>query len=173
MTNEVKKEKRNTKKTSRYIAMSILDKTEKNNAYSNLLLNDAIEKNKLSGPDAGLLTELVYGVLQRKITLDFYLSDFIDPAKKVDTWVQNLLRLSIYQMIYLDKIPQHAILFEAAEIAKKKGHVGVSKFVNGVLRNAERRGFKNIADIKDDIKRLSLEISMPEWLVENFVAELG
>lgn len=100
--------------------MSILDKTEKNNAYSNLLLNDAIEKNKLSGPDAGLLTELVYGVLQRKITLDFYLSDFIDPAKKVDTWVQNLLRLSIYQMIYLDKIPQHAILFEAAEIAKKK-----------------------------------------------------
>lgn len=172
---EPKKEvqKRNTKKTSRYLAMEILDKTEKNGAYSNLLLNESIQKNNLSSADAGLLTELVYGVLQRRLTLDFYLADFLDESKKIDSWVRNLLRLSIYQMIYLDKIPQHAILFEAAEIAKKKGHVGISKFVNGVLRNAERRGFKDLTDIKDDAERLSLEISMPLWLVEKFINQIG
>lgn len=153
--------------------MEILDKTEKNGAYSNLLLNESIQKNNLSSADAGLLTELVYGVLQRRLTLDFYLADFLDESKKIDSWVRNLLRLSIYQMIYLDKIPQHAILFEAAEIAKKKGHVGISKFVNGVLRNAERRGFKDLTDIKDDAERLSLEISMPLWLVEKFINQIG
>lgn len=172
---EKKKEvqKRNTKKTSRYLAMEILDKTEKNGAYSNLLLNESIQKNKLSSADAGLLTELVYGVLQRRLTLDFYLADFLNEDKKIDSWVRNLLRLSIYQMIYLDKIPQHAILFEAAEIAKKKGHVGISKFVNGVLRNAERRGFKELATIENKAERLSVEISMPVWLVEKFIHQIG
>ncbi len=94
---EPKKEvqKRNTKKTSRYLAMEILDKTEKNGAYSNLLLNESIQKNNLSSADAGLLTELVYGVLQRRLTLDFYLADFLDESKKIDSWVRNLLRLSI------------------------------------------------------------------------------
>ena len=166
-------QKRNTKKTSRYLAMSILEKTEKDNSYSNLLLNETIQKNNLSPADARLLTELVYGVLQHKMTLDYYLSTFLKENQKVDVWVRNLLRLSIYQMIYLDKIPSHAILFEAVEVAKKKGHIGVSKFINGVLRNAERKGFKSIEEIKDPIEKLSIEISMPKWLVEKFINEIG
>lgn len=120
-------QKRNVKKTSRYLAMSILERTDKTGSYSNLLINEAIQKNKLSAADARLLTELVYGVLQRKLTLDFYLSSFLAEDKKIDIWVRNLLRLSIYQMIYLDKIPVHAILFEAVEVAKKKG---ISESVN-------------------------------------------
>lgn len=173
MENNQNPQKRNIKKTSRYLAMSILEKTEKNHSYSNLLLNEAIQKNNLTSADARLLTELVYGVLQRKLTLDYYLSDFLSEDKKVDIWVKNLLRLSIYQMIYLDKIPAHAILFEAVEIAKKKGHIGVSKFVNGVLRNAERKGFKSLEVLEDPIERLSIEISMPKWLVKKFVDEIG
>lgn len=166
-------QKRNTKKTSRYLAMSILEKTDENQSYSNLLLNEAIQKNNLSPADARLLTELVYGVLQRKLTLDYYLSAFLSEDKKIDSWVRNLLRLSIYQMVYLNKIPAHAILFEAVEVAKKKGHIGVSKFVNGVLRNAERKGFKSISAIQDPIERLSIEVSMPKWLIEKFVDEIG
>ena len=166
-------QKRNVKKTSRYLAMSILERTDKTGSYSNLLINEAIQKNKLSAADARLLTELVYGVLQRKLTLDFYLSPFLNEEKKIDAWVRSLLRLSIYQMIYLDKIPAHAILFEAVEVAKKKGHVGISKFVNGVLRNAERKGFPTIESIKDPIEQLSIELSMPRWLVEKFNADIG
>ena len=166
-------QKRNTKKTSRYLAMSILEKIENNHSYSNLLLNETIQKNNLSSADARLLTELVYGVLQHKMTLDYYLAPFLKENQKVDVWVRNLLRLSIYQMIYLDKIPAHAILFEAVEVAKKKGHIGISKFVNGILRNAERKGLRSIDQIKDPIERLSVEISMPKWLVEKFKAEIG
>ncbi|MCA9766007.1 MAG: 16S rRNA (cytosine(967)-C(5))-methyltransferase RsmB [Carnobacterium sp.] len=166
-------QKRNTKKTSRYLAMSILEKTEKDHSYSNLLLNETIQKNNLSPADARLLTELVYGVLQHKLTLDYYLTSFLKENQKLDVWVHNLLRLSIYQMIYLDKIPSHAILFEAVEVAKKKGHIGVSKFINGVLRNAERKGFKSLDEIKDPVERLSIEVSMPKWLVEKFIAEIG
>lgn len=166
-------QKRNTKKTSRYLAMSILEKIENDHSYSNLLLNETIQKNNLSSADARLLTELVYGVLQHKITLDYYLAPFLKENQKVDVWVRNLLRLSIYQMMYLDKIPAHAILFEAVEVAKKKGHIGVSKFINGILRNAERKGFRPIDKIKDPIEKLSVEISMPKWLVEKFIAEIG
>lgn len=166
-------EKRNVKKTSRYLAMSILERTDKTGSYSNLLINEAIQKNKLSAADARLLTELVYGVLQRKLTLDFYLSPFLNEDKKIDAWVRNLLRLSIYQMIYLDKIPVHAILFEAVEVAKKKGHIGISKFINGVLRNADRKGFASLETIEDPMERLSIELSMPRWLVEKFTADIG
>ncbi|MCM3512716.1 MULTISPECIES: 16S rRNA (cytosine(967)-C(5))-methyltransferase RsmB [Carnobacterium] len=166
-------QKRNVKKTSRYLAMSILERTDKTGSYSNLLINEAIQKNKLNAADARLLTELVYGVLQRKLTLDFYLSPFLNEDKKIDAWVRNLLRLSIYQMIYLDKIPAHAILFEAVEVAKKKGHIGISKFINGVLRSAERKGFPDTETISDPIERLSIELSMPRWLVEKFTADIG
>lgn len=166
-------QKRNVKKTSRYLAMSILERTDKTGSYSNLLINEAIQKNKLSAADARLLTELVYGVLQRKLTLDFYLASFLDEDKKIDIWVRNLLRLSIYQMIYLDKIPVHAILFEAVEVAKKKGHIGISKFINGVLRNADRKGFSSIETIEDPMERLSIELSMPKWLVEKFTEDIG
>ena len=173
MTEEQPSTKRAIKKTSRFQAMQILDKTEKSGSYSNILLNEAIQKNNLSSADARLMTELVYGVLQRKITLDYYLSRFLKENQKLDTWVRNLLRLSIYQMVYLERVPAHAILFEAVEIAKKRGHVGISKFINGVLRNAERKGFPTIEEIEDPIERLSVSYSLPKWLVEKFVAEIG
>lgn len=165
--------KRTITKTSRYQAMQILDKTEKSGSYSNILLNEAIQKNNLSSADARLMTELVYGVLQRRITLDYYLSRFLKENQKIDSWVKNLLRLSIYQMVYLERIPAHAILFEAVEIAKKRGHVGISKFINGILRNAERKGFPAIEEIKDPIERLSVSYSLPKWLIEKFVSEIG
>src|SRR5690606_16028391 len=165
--------KRTIKKTSRFQALQILEKTEKSGSYSNLLLNEAIQKNNLTPADARLMTELVYGVLQHKITLDYYLSRFVKKNQKVDPWVNNLLRMSVYQMVYLERIPSHAILFEAVEIAKKRGHVGISKFVNGILRNAERKGFPSVEDIEDPIERLSVTYSLPKWLVEKFVYEIG
>ena len=125
------------KKRVREIALELLESIEKNQAYSNLLLNQAINRNQIKGPDVGLLTELVYGTLQRRDTLDYYLQPFL--KKKVDQWVRILLRLSLYQMVYLDKIPERAIIFEAVEIAKKRGHKGISSMVNGVLRSVQRQ----------------------------------
>ncbi|OIK15230.1 16S rRNA (cytosine(967)-C(5))-methyltransferase RsmB [Bacillus sp. MUM 13] len=161
------------KKNVREIALDVIESVEKNQAYSNLLLNTVINKNKLSQADSALLTEIAYGTIQRKMTLDYYLQPFIKNQKKTLSWVINLLRLSLYQTIYLDKVPDHAIIFEAVEIAKKRGHKGISSMVNGVLRNIQRNGVPSLEDIEDDAKKISISTSTPEWLVERWIGQLG
>ncbi|WP_221564173.1 16S rRNA (cytosine(967)-C(5))-methyltransferase RsmB [Alkalihalobacillus sp. TS-13] len=161
-------------KNVREVATELLLKIDRSQAYSNLLLNQAIQKNNLSGKDAGLLTEIVYGTVQRKNTLDHYLKSFIKkPLDKLEDWVLVLLRLSVYQMVYLDRVPDHAIINEAVVIAKKKGHKGISGFVNGVLRNIQRKGVPGVASIEDERLQLAIECSHPEWLVARWGDQLG
>lgn len=157
----------------RYLAMEILDAVEVEGAYSNILLNATIEKEQLSPADTGLLTELVYGVIQRKLTLDFYMKPFVRKPQKMESWVINLLRLSIYQIVYLDKIPDHAIFYDAVEIAKYKGHQGIAKLVNAILRNFQRKGWQDWQTIENPIERLSIGASVPEWLVKKFTTDFG
>ena len=142
-------------------------------AFSHLTIDQTIEKMDWAHKDQALFTELVYGTLQRKLTLDYFLNHFVDPNKKVEKWVKWLLYLSFYQMHYLDKIPDHAIIHEAVEIAKQKGHQGIAKFVNGVLREAQRQGFPSFDTIEDLIERLSIETSHPYWLVERWIDSYG
>jgi 16S rRNA (cytosine967-C5)-methyltransferase len=159
------------KKTVREAALDVLESVEKNQSYSNLLLNHAIEKYGIKGPDTGLLTELTYGTIQRRMTLDYYLAPFIN--KKVESWVRQLLRLSLYQMVYLDKIPDRAILFEAVEIAKRRGHKGIASMVNGILRSIQRKGVPSTESIPDPVERLAIETSHPEWLVKRWTEQFG
>lgn len=163
----------NIKKTTRYIAMELLTKVETQQAYSNLLINQSIKAGKLSSQDGALLTEILYGTISRKLTLDYYLAPFTAKAKKVDPWVQQLLRLSVYQLEYLDRVPAHAVVDEAVKIAKARGNVGIGKFVNGVLRTLQRQGVPKISEIKDDRQRLSVELSMPEWLIDQLSETIG
>jgi 16S rRNA (cytosine967-C5)-methyltransferase len=163
----------NKKKNVREAAMDLLDTIEKNQSYSNLLLNTTIEKNKISPLDIGLLTELTYGTLQRRMALDFFLKPFIKNSKKLENWVLQLLRITLYQMVYLDKIPDRAAIFEAVEIAKKRGHKGIAGMVNGVLRSLQREGLPSLDVISDPIERLSIETSHPEWLVKRWVSQFG
>ena len=88
-------------------------------AYSNLEINDVLSSQDLSAVDKGLYTELVYGTIKRKFTLDYYLRPFVQT--KIKGWVRQLLWMSIYQYVYLDKVPNHAIINEAVEIAKHRG----------------------------------------------------
>ncbi|WP_050181497.1 16S rRNA (cytosine(967)-C(5))-methyltransferase RsmB [Domibacillus robiginosus] len=155
----------------REIALDLIDTVEKSGSYSNLMLNTAIEKNNLSGRDAALLTEITYGTIQRKMTLDFYLAPFL--KKKPERWVNNLLRLSLYQMVYLDKVPERAVIHEAVELAKKRGHKGISGMVNGVLRSIQREGIPDTASVKDDAERISIETSHPLWLVKRWIKAYG
>ncbi|WNF24433.1 16S rRNA (cytosine(967)-C(5))-methyltransferase RsmB [Mesobacillus jeotgali] len=161
------------KKNVRDSALQLLETIEKNQAYSNLLLNNAIEKNEINPIDVGLLTELVYGTLQRKMTIDFYLKPFIEKNKKLQSWVINLLRMTLYQMVYLDKIPERAAIFEAVEIAKRRGHKGIASLVNGVLRSIQRNGLPSLDAITDPAERISIETSHPLWLVRRWVNQFG
>lgn len=152
-------------------ALSILMAIEKNQAYSNLLLHQTIEKYNIEQKDSGLLTEITYGTLQHKMTLDYYLEPFV--KGKLDDWVRQLLRLSLYQIHYLDRIPNHAAVNEAVEIAKKRSHKGTAGLVNGILRSVLRQGLRSTDKIDDPIERLSIESSHPLWLIKRWVAQFG
>lgn len=159
------------KKNVRELALEGLLQVEKSGAYSNLLLNSLIEKNKVEGKDTGLLTEIVYGTIQRREALDFYLQPFL--KKKPEQWVKILLRLSLYQMLFLDRVPAHAVIHEAVEIAKKRGHQGIASLVNGVLRSVQRQGVPSLETISDPAERLAVETSHPKWLVQEWIEEYG
>ncbi|MCG7342819.1 16S rRNA (cytosine(967)-C(5))-methyltransferase RsmB [Sporosarcina sp. ACRSL] len=152
-------------------ALSILMEINQNQAYSNLLLNRTIKKHNIDPKDRGLLTELTYGTLQHRLTLDYYLEPFV--KGKLDPWVRELLRLSIYQIVYLTKIPSHAVVHEAVEIAKRRGHKGIASTVNGILRSILRKGVRPIEEIEDEIERISIETSHPKWLIERWVKQFG
>lgn len=165
--------KNKIKTTSRYLTVEILEEVEVEGAYSNLLLRKVIDNHDLSNEEANLLTELVYGVLQRKMSLDYQLEPFLKKQKNLKNWVKQVLRISLYQMEYLDRIPDHAIVNEAAEIARFKGHRGIVGLVNGVLRNIQRKGVRDFTTIKQTNQRLSIQYSLPLWLVDDFVEQLG
>ena len=109
--------------TARSLALAVLEDVFINQAYSNIALNKHLKGSQLSVADKGLVTELVYGTVSRKLTLEWYLSHFIEDRDQLDSWLYVLLLMSAYQLSYLDKIPDHAVVNEAVELAKirKKG----------------------------------------------------
>ncbi|WP_223700279.1 16S rRNA (cytosine(967)-C(5))-methyltransferase RsmB [Sutcliffiella deserti] len=160
-------------KNVRELALEALLNIEKKQAYSNLLINNYLDSGKLSKKDAGLFTEMVYGTIQRSMTLDYYLTPYLEKQKKLQDWVRVLLRLTLYQMVYLDKVPERAAIFEAVEIAKKQGHKGVASVVNGVLRSIQRQGLPNLEELENDLDRISIATSHPRWLVEKWIEQYG
>lgn len=152
-------------------ALSILMEINNNQAYSNLLLHRTIEKYGIEAKDRGLLTELTYGTLQHRMTLDYYLEPFV--RGKLDGWVRELLRLSIYQIVYLTKIPPHAVVHEAVEIAKRRGHKRIAPTVNGILRSILRSGVRSLDDMADGIAKIAIETSHPEWLIARWCEQYG
>jgi 16S rRNA (cytosine967-C5)-methyltransferase len=160
-------------KNVREVALDVLLAVEKHQSYSNILLNHVIKEHQLPPKDTALLTELTYGTIQRQYTLDYFLAPFLKKPKKLQSWVRQLLRLSLYQMVFLDKIPDRAVIHEAVEIAKRKGHRGIAGLVNGVLRSVQREGVPSLDQISDSIERISIETSHPIWLVKRWVEQFG
>src|SRR5699024_10130873 len=161
------------KQNVREVALDLLIRMEKAGSFSHLLITHAISDGKVSAKDEALLTELVYGTMERKLTLAYDLSRFIQTKKQVKDWVITLLQLSLYQLRYLDAVPVYAVIDEAVNIAKKRGHKGIASFVNGVLRNADRKGSPDFSPIENPVERLAIETSHPLWMVERWVAEYG
>ena len=157
--------------TARSVALKVLQEVFEKGAYSNIALNKELQIADLSETDKNLVTELVYGTVARKITLEWYLAHEIKDRDKLDSWVYLLLMLSLYQIIYLDKIPAHAVVHEAVQIAKRGR--GTDKFVNAVLRSLLAKPLPDIATIKRKNKRLSVQYSAPVWLVKTLIEEYG
>lgn len=167
--------RRKVELTAREVALNVLTSVDEKAAYSNLLLNRSLQQAELSPADAGLVTELVYGTIARQATLDYFLNLFIkSEVKRLNPWVRSLARMSLYQIRYLDRIPAHAAVNEAVEIAKKRGHQGIASMINGVLRSVLREGDALV--IPDDLptaERIALQHSHPQWLVERWMTQYG
>lgn len=162
------------KKTSRGQALQILEEVFGDGAYSNIALNKQLTQSHLSDKDKGLITEIVYGTVARKLTLEWHLAYFIEDRDRLEPWVYTLLLLSLYQMLYLDKVPNHAIVNDAVTIAKNRGNKkGVEKLVNAVLRRIEREGVRDFSTIKRINKRYSIQYSLPVWLVKKLIEQFG
>lgn len=162
------------KKLARGKALIVLEDIFDNDAYSNLALNNQLTNLALSSKDKGLITEIVYGTLSRKMTLEWYLAHFIEDREKIEKWVYYLLMLSLYQLIYLDKVPAHAIVNDAVNIAKNRGNKrGAEKYVNAILRLLSENEMPDIDSIKRKNKRYSVKYSMPTWMVKKLIEQFG
>ncbi len=155
----------------RLLAFETIQDIINDKAYSNIIINEVLSNNELNRADKSLFTELVYGTLKRKYTLDYLLKPFVQT--KLKGWVRQLLWMSIYQYAYLDKIPEHAIIHEAVEIAKYKGGPHNGNVVNGILRNMMRSELPDFTEITDNKKRIAIEYSLPKWLVDHWVTHFG
>lgn len=166
MPNQVK-----SSQNPRLLAVVTLAKI-KNGAYSNLQLNQVIKSHQLKAVDKGLLTTLVYGTIQYRLLLEYWLAPFVK-GKKLEPWVKELLLTALFQWHKLDKIPKHAIFNESIEVAKTLGNAGTDKFVTAILHNMDRTGLLDESKIADPIERLSISYSLPVWLVKALLDQVG
>jgi len=158
--------------SARWLAVSALAKI-KDGAYSNLQLNQLINQHSMDRRDINLLTNMVYGVIQHRLTLEYWLKPFVRHPHQLDPWVNELLLSALYQWQYLDKIPKRAVFNETIEIAKVKGHPGIRRFVTGVLHTMDRNGLPDFTAIENPDERLSITYSMPLWLINELREQLG
>lgn len=154
----------------RRVALSVINDVLNNDAYANIALNEKIKSENLTELDKKLVTQLVYGTISKKITLDWYTKPYVKKTKK---WVKNLLAMTVYQIIYMDRIPTSAAVDEAVKIAKKQGDQRLSGFVNGVLRNFTRAELRTFDEISDSTEKLGIQYSMPADLTQKFVKQFG
>ena len=160
---------------NRKTAYEVLLDMETNQSYSNLALNNFIEKNKPENP--AFVRELVYGVLENRILLDYYLAALVASGlKKVKKQDLTILRMGVYQILAMDSVPDYAAINESVVLARKFCR-GRDKFINGVLRNFQRRQAELEASLPDrsfdPAKYLSVRYSAASWLVDLWLAAYG
>lgn len=157
-------------------ALKILYDVNEKGAYSNISLNKYFTNQELKSIDRAFITDIVYGTLKWKYTIDYLIGKFSSiKIKKLSPWILNILRMGIYQLIYMDRIPVSAACNESVKLAVKYGHIASSKYVNAVLRNIARSA-DNLPypdKSKDSLEYLSIRYSHPVWMVKEWIYLFG
>jgi 16S rRNA (cytosine967-C5)-methyltransferase len=156
---------------ARELALALLNDWQKSHQLADELLKIALDGSTLQGSDRAFVTELFYGCLRQKLTLEFLVAQLANvPPQPI---VANILQLGLYQLFYL-KTPAHAAVNETVALAKTQAHTSEAKFVNAILRRAERE--HDALQARLDSTRESapwIYYSHPQWLWERWVARLG
>ncbi len=158
---------------AREIAAEVLLRVERDQAYANAALQAALENRPgLAARDVALASELVLGTLRRQLWLDHVIATAADrPSERLEVLVRITLRLAVYQLLYMDRVPAHAAVHEAVELTKLHGLDRASGFVNAVLRRIQRGPPPSVPS--EPLERLALEESHPLWLVQRWVERFG
>ena len=164
------------RETARSVALQALLQMTENEGYSNIIIDKALRSASLSSQDAALATGLFYGVLEKRISLEYIIRQFASiPLSKIHPTVLEILRMAVYQIFFMDKIPDSAAVNEAVKLAKEFGQGKASGFVNGVLRNFLRK--KDTVQLPDEQdaspSSLSVRFSCPEWLIRLWITSYG
>ncbi|MGN0489265.1 MAG: 16S rRNA (cytosine(967)-C(5))-methyltransferase RsmB [Ruminococcus sp.] len=161
---------------TRNIALKILLDIEQNGAYSAIALNKEIKINKLNKLDSSFVSALVYGVLERKLTIDYIIKQYSKiPLRKIETKTKNILRLGILQLLFMDKVPESAAVNESVNLAKKHKLQKSAGFINGILRSITRAEVKYTFpdEKKDYLYYLSIKYSCPQDIVKLWTESYG
>jgi len=156
---------------SRKLARQIVQRVLNEGAYSNLVLSSELNNHDINDKDKALITEIVYGTLRRKRTLDVLISNFVKDISLIDDTILNILRIAMYQMYFLDKIPEYAACNEAVEEAKEIS-IEASRLVNGILRNFIKDE-KEIVVPGNRIDELAYKFSLQPWMIRLFIKQYG
>ncbi len=152
----------------RKVLVSALLKAEKS-GYSNIILDSVLNQTDLNSVGKAFVTTAFYGVLERKITIDFILNEFLKkPISKTPPYTSAVLRSGAYQILYMNKIPNSAVVNEAVKLIKKSKERGNIGLVNAVLRNLCS---ENIYDILNGIKEPSVKYSVEAWIYNRLISE--
>ncbi len=155
----------------RFLAYKILNKIERDKAYSNITVDSVLNENEVTS--APFVCALVYGVIERKITVDYFLSKFLtQPIKKLNPQVLTILRIGVYQIKYMDKVPDSAAVNECVKLSKKVKCNFASGLINSVLRKISLNTI-DLPETDNKIYDLSIKYSCPEPLVQHYVDDYG
>ena len=150
------------------VAINLISQVDKG-AYSNITLNETFKTLNINSKEKAFITEIFYGVIRNKKFLDYIIEKNTKEIKK--EWIRNLLRISIYQITFMDS-DNKGVVWEATELAKKKYGVPISKFINGTLRNYLRNKDLELKRL-DDEKNYEVLYSIPKWFYDTLEKQYG
>lgn len=156
----------------RELVLDMLLQITREGEYSHIVIKNVLDKYQyLDKRERAFITRVVNGTLERMIEIDYIINQFSKvKVNKMKPLIRTILRSSVYQMKYMDSVPDSAICNEAVKLAGKRGFVNLKGFVNGVLRNISRNLDKiNYPDAKDKVSYISVKYSLPEWLVKQWL----
>lgn len=183
-------ENRTDNTAARKAALDILIRLEKTNELLDTVLDTVLHSiadtggsarageafTGFSPPDRKLINAIVYGVLRWRRRLDFLILQYAaQPGARISPEIMNILRMAVFQMVYLDRVPDFAVVNTSVEMAKRYVSVKSSRFVNGLLRNMLRNPVADIDAIlpEDPARALAISQSFPDWLVRRWIARFG
>lgn len=161
-------------KNARLTALKALLRVEEENGYSNLVLDHGLSQSGLDSRDAAFASALFYGVLERRITLDYQISHYSKmPLSQMAAAVREILRMGFYQLLYMDKVPQSAAVNESVKLTRMMGKDKASGFVNGILRSFIRDGCPCRLPKETNRDYLPVKYACPQWIIELWLKAYG